>query len=853
MKYLSILAFLTTLLCSIFAQPHNPAEYAEWKNSLVPHTKSTMMIGPIENDYVAVQLNDEGLSGDYGSFNIGTSSTYVYPDATLIFSYPGTPGTSHTIFKIDGSHYSPHSFFSGCTTLMTADIPFNIYSLPGDSSYIEGGWIIDDITIYQKLQPVYIENAHGDITGTIYIKYTIINNGTSPHTVGVLLELDTMVGHNDAAPLATSYGYAAVEQEFLAPSIPPYYQAGEEDYPWNPTDLVAAGYLAGWDAVCPDRFLVGSWSTYTSVIWDYTPSFGPYGDSAVLLYWYPRTVAPGETTYVATYYGLGLPERTPPDAMIVLPTEYDTVACDDQWITIAAYDSSGIDSTSFVITVNGSTFTYPDHITFSRGADTAYFTWQPDPGFFTEDCETVFVSVDSVADVWGTNILSPLQWHFIVDQLGPEVVSYSLDTGAIVSNLQQPIDIGITDNFSGIYDASIVVHISTRSGIDQDIFPGSGLTWDGLSSTLHIDPASAGITYQYNDSIHIEVVQCLDLAPVEYCGPNNIQPNGFWFFITNPPDAEFIVPPESVITACPDQKILIDVRCSTEIISDSIRLYVNGNLYRYGDPEMIYPAGGGNIIQFEPSPGNEFGDGPVIVRLLPLYDIYGAPGDTVDWMFYVDVTPPAISNENPPAGSEVQDLSFDISFTLNDTGPDPNAISGLDTNSVRVVVLNSAGANDITAHLNRSGNNFTVNTDYAGLSFIDDEIVTVQVTCADSPYFPNDSLYCPPNQITHEWSFKIAATPCSRSVNPITPDPQDTYNDETEFTFPNIRSTTMEKKIFIYDRTDHLVRTIDEPTDGKWIWNGRDDNGNVVPQGIYIYIISVDGEVVCNGTISVMR
>ena len=68
-----------------------------------------------------------------------------------------------------------------------------------------------------------------------------------------------------------------------------------------------------------------------------------------------------------------------------------------------------------------------------------------------------------------------------------------------------------------------------------------------------------------------------------------------------------------------------------------------------------------------------------------------------------------------------------------------------------------------------------------------------------------------------------------------------------------MRSTKLDKTIYIYDRYNHLVREISEPTEHGWVWDGRDDDGNFVPQGVYVYVIVVDGEAVCNGTVSVAR
>ncbi len=840
--------FLSLLLVGVvFAVPRDPAEYARWKREQ-SQRKSTMLLGPIENDYVAVQV-DNSTVGENGCFNIGTSSTHpVFPDTCLLYHYPWDPWSSHAVFQIDGEFYSysDHpSPASAYTLLSSPDIPFSITTLPGDSSYIEGGWIIGDVTILQRLQPVYLVNAYGDVTGSVYIRYTIINNSaTTTHQVGVLLEMDTMVGNNDRAPLATPYGYAAVEQEFVGDEVPAYWQAGEEPFPWDPTDLVAQGYLSGYDAVRPDRFLVGWWPDYDDVVWDYTPSFMPYTDSAVLIYWYPRPVAPGETTYVATYYGLGLPERTPPDVHFVEPPLYDTVACSDQFIRVATFDSTGIDSTSFTITVNGSTFVFPDHITSYRSSDTLYFVWQPDEGFFG-NVETVDVYV-SVSDLWGTSLLEPVEWHFIVDTEGPRVLSWSLAPGCTVANPRQPVDAVIVDNFAGVDSASLLVSLTTSSGTSALLFPGGGLSWEAATNTLHINPADVGISFEHGDSIHVQVVRAYDKTSEEYCGPNNVQPNGLWFYFrTEPPQAFLVDPPESSITACVDQRILIAVQCTLGIVPDSIKLYVNGEPFVYGDPEITFYN---DTIEFNPPGTQYFSDGQVTVNLLPLYDIYGSPSPEYSWVFFVDATHPTLSNPLPAPGVEVEDVQFDVSFVLSDEGPIPEAVSGLDTGSVQVWVTNSEGTFDVTAYLSHTENLFGFNTADASLSFLDNEVVTVRVRAADAV----DTAYCGPNVLDTTWTFVMSETPCYRGTNPITPN-GDTYNDYTYFKFPNMRSARTEKKIYIYDRYNHLVRTIEGAEGGRWIWDGTDDNGDVVPQGVYIYLVVVDGEVVCNGTISVAR
>ena len=129
-----------------------------------------------------------------------------------------------------------------------------------------------------------------------WIQYGLVNEGTSARQVGVFLQMDTMVDGNDAAPLSTSYGYSAVEQEFGPSNMPTFWQAFEEGPTQSADRLVAQGTLVGPGAVAPDRFVVGSWGRLDDVIWDYTVSGSGYGDSAVGLWWNRQSLAPQAQT-----------------------------------------------------------------------------------------------------------------------------------------------------------------------------------------------------------------------------------------------------------------------------------------------------------------------------------------------------------------------------------------------------------------------------------------------------------------------------------------------------------------------------------------------------------------------------
>ncbi|RKZ29844.1 hypothetical protein DRQ36_07440, partial [bacterium] len=94
-------------------------------------------------------------------------------------------------------------------------------------------------------------------------------------------------------------------------------------------------------------------------------------------------------------------------------------------------------------------------------------------------------------------------------------------------------------------------------------------------------------------------------------------------------------------------------------------------------------------------------------------------------------------------------------------------------------------------------------------------------------------------------------SPCTRIPNPFTPNGDGIY-DEVEFTFPGIGENEGVIKIFTLGNLK--VRTIEVPAGAgaKEIatWDGTDNAGEPLLQGIYLYIIKSQGRIICKGTIT---
>lgn len=95
---------------------------------------------------------------------------------------------------------------------------------------------------------------------------------------------------------------------------------------------------------------------------------------------------------------------------------------------------------------------------------------------------------------------------------------------------------------------------------------------------------------------------------------------------------------------------------------------------------------------------------------------------------------------------------------------------------------------------------------------------------------------------------------CFRAPNPFTPN-GDEINDYCQFEFDGMGNS--EGRICIYDMHALEVKSIAVPegtnAKTKARWYGKDNDGNPLPQGLYIFTIESDGETVCEGTITIAR
>lgn len=279
----------------------NSIEYQNWKAEIAD-SKNTKKIATyvlkknsngISNDYLALNFYNErftlGTIG--GDPNLNTDN-----NQKLLYGYPDS-GTSYTTIRIDNEDY----VFQ----------PDNITFV---GNVVTASQIYDNVII--NLHFSFINNQYTGRDDIVEYSYTLENTDKEDHTVGVRIMLDTMLGDNDRSPFRIpGIGDTSRETDLSGDDVPEYWQSFNR-LP-NPT-VISQGTLKVEHSSTPDRVRFTNWGMAFQNKWDYIrKSETENGDSAVCLYWNPKSISNGDKITCKTYYGLSSLQQdgTPPLAV----------------------------------------------------------------------------------------------------------------------------------------------------------------------------------------------------------------------------------------------------------------------------------------------------------------------------------------------------------------------------------------------------------------------------------------------------------------------------------------------------------------------------------------------------------
>ncbi len=311
------------------------------------------------NDYLSFQVSPEGI------FNSGATGTATGKTFGISFAWPSSPWSSFTTVRVDGVDAKYGSGSGSFTQVPTEINPTTNQSV----------WRVGDIEVTQRLEIVTGTSTGRPDTG-LY-RYTLKNLGTASHSVGLRMMIDTYLEDNDACPFRVpGTGNVTTEMDFLGNAVPEYWQAFRDLSDMN---VMAQGTLRGGNATRPDRFSIARWSGVYSALWDYTVSpTAQTGDSAVLMFWNPVTVSPGQTRVISTYYGLGTISGTT-DPRITGPVSLSRVngLLSPNPFNVTAYVSNG---TASALSNTPITLNLPSGLRLVRGESATHVIPDIPPG-----------------------------------------------------------------------------------------------------------------------------------------------------------------------------------------------------------------------------------------------------------------------------------------------------------------------------------------------------------------------------------------------------------------------------------------------------------------------------------------
>jgi len=328
-----------------------------------------------------------------------------------------------------------------------------------------------------------------------------------------------------------------------------------------------------------------------------------------------------------------------------------------------------------------------------------------------------------------------------------------------------------------------------------------------------------------------------------------------------PPKLTVISPNDNEVYSCEcgDQKVSFMLEDSEGIKLDEMVIEVNGIEYSYpdnfvseGDFDSIY------VEWFVPdSICFEHGD-LVNVKLWGFADRFGnyPPEDSIFWSFIIDQRPPVVVYpDSLDTMLFVEQFTSVAIFVSDDFGE-------IDESSIEVEIQISKNVNGIgvreTPLIFTSEPAVLYNSSVDTL-YIDFSSMGIRPDIRDSVFISinnicDNAIGCGANcfETLVPWvKFLKFDTKCMSHPMPFTPN-GDGVNDLVKIDYPDRFDNLAEIRIYDLQGSEINLITVGSSAH-MYEWDGRDKNGIACRQGVYVFVVEVEGEVVCTGTIVLAR
>ncbi len=511
-------------------------------------------------------------------------------------------------------------------------------------------------------------------------------------------------------------------------------------------------------------------------------------------------------------------------------------SCTDQQVRILATDNIGIDSLSIEIEAGGNSYSWPENMGLL--GDTLVFS--PD---FDWEHEINTICITHLVDVWGNPpYVLPACFDFQIDSRGPAFINLQPLAGSIVSQTAPDIIFTPIDIETGVLPDSFLVTVNDSLSF----------VLSTLASHLYVASGDTIIFNSENAGIHLSGGQTAEVCVSAFDMPDICSPNlgdTCWSFsiAEGGPIATPILPQPDMTTSCEYSEITILVEDPDSVNWQSLEIFILDRTYTYDSPEIIISD---DTLIFLPS--SPFSHGQIVdVEILRLDDMLDNPiSMPLIYTFIVDLFPPEALLASPEEGSIIRNSQPDIViglleqfagisedsaiFTLNDTiifEADNPAIDWRPGGDLE---------GEIVLHLSRTETRL-----------LSGDSVGISLRICDRPDL------CGSNCQTYQWFVRMESDRnCLAMPNPFSPNGDD-FNPTINFQYPGQDLDPAELIVFDKRGREVFRRDISANPDGNFIperaWDGRSSDGIDLQQGLYFYVITIYDEMICNGSITLLR
>ena len=331
-------SLIAALLFLLAAAAHAASGAAE------PPAESTLAI---DNEFIRIRVTKGPVEmGRFAVDTTGGDPSRSADDEKILIYGSRAPWTSYTTILIDGE---PYLFGGRSLRRAGLNCPAGDITQPPQikDNRILAAVAIGDLGVTQELG--FARSPTTRVEDAARITYQVTNAGDVPHSVGLRLMLDTMLGSNDGAPLRAATQAIAEATQLTGAEIPDYWQAFDS---LSEPAVISQGTIRGPGVFPPDRLQMVDWGTLADAPWDFPfptgADFTRRGeeaqDTAVALYWDAAPLEPGESRTFTTLYGVGGISLSPAELSLGLtaPAEVNYQYDEERPFSVVGYvENSG--------------------------------------------------------------------------------------------------------------------------------------------------------------------------------------------------------------------------------------------------------------------------------------------------------------------------------------------------------------------------------------------------------------------------------------------------------------------------------------------------------------------------------